>query len=155
MVLRQHSPMGVEETVVVGKGAGPRRRRRHGSWRRRMHWRTRWWVEVTNPIPQVKGQSLAHELVNDGDDATLGMHKGTESEDVFAKDGSLPDPACKVQIKGLNINWVCTVSRRLAGEKPRKNMWLHHLPSLVRHQLQYSILLHPHLPLPVNAKRSE
>ena len=62
-------------------------------------------MEVTNPVPQVKGGTPADELVNDGDDATLGMHKGTEWEDIFAKDGSLPDPACKVQIKGLNINW--------------------------------------------------
>ena len=59
---------------------------------------------MTNPIPQVKGETLADELVNDGDDATLGVHKGTEREDVFAKDGSLPDPKCMVQIKGLNIN---------------------------------------------------
>ena len=61
-------------------------------------------VEVTNPIPQVKGGTPADELVNDGDDATPWMRKGTEREDVFATDGSLPDPACKVQIKGLNIN---------------------------------------------------
>ena len=56
----------------------------------------------------------ADELVNDGDDATLGMHKGNERENVFAEDGSLPDPACKVQIKCLGINWGCTVSGRLA-----------------------------------------
>ena len=84
-----------------------RRRRRHGSGRRRMHWRTGRWVEVTNPIPQVKG-------------GTLGMHMGTEREDVFAKDGSLPGPVCKVQIKGLNINWGCTVSRRLALRRSSK-----------------------------------
>ena len=89
MVLRQHDPMVV-------------------------HWRTRRWVEVTNPISQVKGGTPADELVKDGDDATLGMHNGNEREDVFAKDGSLPDPAGKVQIQGLNINWACTVSRRLA-----------------------------------------
>ena len=39
-------------------------------------------------MPQVKGETLADELVNDGDDATLGMHKGTEREDAFALDGS-------------------------------------------------------------------
>lgn len=64
--------------------------------------------------PSGERRTLADELVNDGDDATLGMHKGDEREDVFAKDGSLPDPACKAQIKGLNINWACTVLRRLA-----------------------------------------
>ena len=93
MVLRQHDPMVVEEMVVA---------------ERRMYWRTRRWVEVTNPIPQVQGGTFADELVNDDDDATLGMNKGNEREDVFAKDGSLPDPARKVQIKG------CTASRRLA-----------------------------------------
>ena len=68
-----------------------------------MHWRTRRWVKVTKP-----------KLVDDGGDATLGRHKGTEREDAFAKDGSLPDPVCQVQIKVLNIKWRCTVSRRLA-----------------------------------------
>ena len=61
------------------------------------------WVKVTKP-----------KLVDDGGDATPGRHKGTESEDAFADDGSLPDPVCQVQIKGLNIKWRCTVSRRLA-----------------------------------------
>ena len=70
-----------------------------------MHWRTRWWVEVTKPFPQVTGETLADELLQDGDDPTLRVHKGTEREDAFAKDGSLSDPACKVQIKGLNSNW--------------------------------------------------
>ena len=51
-----------------------------------MHWRTRRWVEVTKPIPQVKGETLADELVDDGGDGTLRMHKGTETED-----GSLPE----------------------------------------------------------------
>ena len=69
---------------------------------------------TNNPIPKVKGGTAADELVNDGDDATRGMHKGTEREDVFAKDRSLSDLACKVQIKGFNINWECTLSRKLA-----------------------------------------
>ena len=114
MVLRQHDPMVVEEMVVAGGGADGGGDGITGLGAARMPWPTRWWVEVTKPIPQVKGEMLAYELVYDGDDATLGMHNGTEREDVFAKDGSLPDPACKVQIKGLNINWGCTVPRRLA-----------------------------------------
>ena len=36
--------------------------------------RTRRWVEVTKPIPQGNGETLADELVDDGGDATLGMH---------------------------------------------------------------------------------
>ena len=68
-----------------------------------MHWRVRRWVKVTKP-----------ELVDDGGDATLERHKSTEREDACANDGSLPDPVCQVQIKGLNIKWECTVPRRLA-----------------------------------------
>ena len=81
---------------------------------------TRRWVEVTKPIPQVQGETLADELVDDGGDATLWMHKGTEMEDAFTKDGSLPDPERQAQIKGLKIKWRGTeqterlVSRRLA-----------------------------------------
>ena len=41
-----------------------------------MHWRTRWLVEVTEPIPQAKGETLADKLDDDGGDATLGIHKG-------------------------------------------------------------------------------
>ena len=93
MVQRQHDPMVVEEMVVAL--AGRRRRMR----RRGMHWRTRRWVEVTKPILQGKGGTPADELVNEG---------------------SLPDLACKVQIKGLNINWRCTVSRRLALRRSSK-----------------------------------
>merc|ERR1711897_81323 len=36
---------------------------------------------------------MGDQLVDDGGDATLLIHKGKEFEDKFAKDGSLPDPA--------------------------------------------------------------
>ena len=54
------------------------------------------------------------ELVDDGVDGTLERRTSTQREDAYANDGSLPDPVCQVQIKGLNIQWRCTVSRRLA-----------------------------------------
>jgi adenosylhomocysteinase len=41
----------------------------------------------------VPGQDGCDQLVDDGGDATLLIHKGKEFEEKFAKDGSLPDPA--------------------------------------------------------------
>jgi len=41
----------------------------------------------------VPGQDGCDQLVDDGGDATLLIHKGKEYEEKFAKDGSLPDPA--------------------------------------------------------------
>jgi len=41
----------------------------------------------------VPGADGCDQLVDDGGDATLLMHKGKELEEKFAKDGSLPDPA--------------------------------------------------------------
>merc|ERR1712161_185564 len=40
----------------------------------------------------VPGQDGCDQLVDDGGDATLLIHKGKEFEEKFAKDGSLPDP---------------------------------------------------------------
>ena len=40
----------------------------------------------------VPGADGCDQLVDDGGDATLLMHKGTELEAAFAKDGTLPDP---------------------------------------------------------------
>merc|ERR1739838_282087 len=40
----------------------------------------------------VPGADGCDQLVDDGGDATLLMHKGKEYEDLFEKDGSLPDP---------------------------------------------------------------
>jgi len=40
----------------------------------------------------VPGADGCDQLIDDGGDATLLVHKGKESEDNFAKDGSLPDP---------------------------------------------------------------
>jgi len=50
-----------------------------------------WWC--TEQMMTVPGQDGCDQLVDDGGDATLLIHKGKEFEAKFAKDGSLPDPA--------------------------------------------------------------
>jgi len=50
-----------------------------------------WWC--TEQMMTVPGADGCDQLVDDGGDATLLMHKGKELEEKFAKDGSLPDPA--------------------------------------------------------------
>merc|ERR1711981_493217 len=50
-----------------------------------------WWC--TEQMMTVPGADGGDQLVDDGGDATLLMHKGKEYEEKFAKDGSLPDPA--------------------------------------------------------------
>ena len=50
-----------------------------------------WWC--TEQMMTVPGQDGCDQLVDDGGDATLLIHKGLEFETKFAKDGTLPDPA--------------------------------------------------------------
>jgi len=50
-----------------------------------------WWC--TEQMMTVPGADGCDQLVDDGGDATLLIHKGKEWEEKFAKDGSLPDPA--------------------------------------------------------------
>merc|ERR1719183_1393197 len=50
-----------------------------------------WWC--TEQMLTVPGADGCDQLVDDGGDATLLIHKGKEVEAKFAKDGSLPDPA--------------------------------------------------------------
>jgi adenosylhomocysteinase len=50
-----------------------------------------WWC--TEQMMTVPGKDGCDQLVDDGGDATLLIHKGKEFEGKFAKDGSLPDPA--------------------------------------------------------------
>merc|ERR1711897_22919 len=50
-----------------------------------------WWC--TEQMMTVPGEDGCDQLVDDGGDATLLIHKGKEYEEKFAKDGSLPDPA--------------------------------------------------------------
>ena len=49
-----------------------------------------WWC--TEQMMTVPGKDGCDQLVDDGGDATLLIHKGKEMEEKFAKDGSLPDP---------------------------------------------------------------
>merc|ERR1712210_345516 len=50
-----------------------------------------WWC--TEQMMTVPGHDGCDQLVDDGGDATLLIHKGKEFEEKHAKDGSLPDPA--------------------------------------------------------------
>merc|ERR1712078_916791 len=50
-----------------------------------------WWC--TEQMLTWPGSAGADQIVDDGGDATLLIHKGKEFEEKFAKDGSLPDPA--------------------------------------------------------------
>merc|ERR1711904_175358 len=50
-----------------------------------------WWC--TEQMMTVPGEDGCDQLVDDGGDATLLIHKGKELEEKFAKDKSLPDPA--------------------------------------------------------------
>merc|ERR1712176_1027647 len=50
-----------------------------------------WWC--TEQMMTVPGEDGCDQLVDDGGDATLLIHKGKEYEEKFAKDGSLPAPA--------------------------------------------------------------
>merc|ERR1712176_907976 len=50
-----------------------------------------WWC--TEQMMTVPGTDGCDQLVDDGGDATLLIHKGLEFETKFAKDGTLPDPA--------------------------------------------------------------
>merc|ERR1711874_329102 len=49
-----------------------------------------WWC--TEQMMTVPGADGCDQLVDDGGDATLLIHKGKEFEEKYAKDGSLPDP---------------------------------------------------------------
>merc|ERR1712232_739143 len=49
-----------------------------------------WWC--TEQMMTVPGADGCDQLVDDGGDATMLIHKGKEFEEKFAKDGSLPDP---------------------------------------------------------------
>merc|ERR1712113_561293 len=49
-----------------------------------------WWC--TEQMMTVPGKDGCDQLVDDGGDATLLIHKGVELEAKFAKDGTLPDP---------------------------------------------------------------
>merc|ERR1712050_301272 len=49
-----------------------------------------WWC--TEQMMTVPGADGPDQIIDDGGDATMLIHKGKEYEEKFAKDGSLPDP---------------------------------------------------------------
>merc|ERR1719443_788298 len=70
----------------------------------------------------VPGEDGCDQLVDDGGDATLLIHKGKEFEEKFAKDGSLPDPASTT-----NPEFKCvltTIKNSIASDKMRFNKWV-------------------------------
>merc|ERR1719203_641818 len=56
-----------------------------------------WWC--TDQMLKVPGKDGCDQLIDDGGDATLLIHKGQEYEAKFAKDGSLPDPASTTNLE--------------------------------------------------------
>jgi len=56
-----------------------------------------WWC--TDKMLAVPGKDGCDQLIDDGGDATLLIHKGKEYEEKFAKDGSLPDPASTTNLE--------------------------------------------------------
>jgi len=76
-----------------------------------------WWC--TEQMMTVPGADGCDQLVDDGGDATLLVHKGKEFEEKFAKDGSLPDPS---STDNAEFKCVLTVLRdTIAG--PDKTKW--------------------------------
>merc|ERR1711990_504126 len=60
-----------------------------------------WWC--TEQMMTVPGKDGCDQLVDDGGDATLLIHKGKEFEEKFAKDGSLPDPNSTEKVARLHL----------------------------------------------------
>merc|ERR1712091_385558 len=50
-----------------------------------------WWC--TEQMLTWPGADGPDQIIDDGGDATMGIHKGKEFEEKYAKDGSLPDPS--------------------------------------------------------------
>ncbi|CAK9015244.1 Adenosylhomocysteinase (S-adenosyl-L-homocysteine hydrolase) (AdoHcyase) [Durusdinium trenchii] len=67
-----------------------------------------WWC--TEQMMTVPGADGCDQLVDDGGDATLLVHKGKELEAKFAKDGSLPDPASTT-----NAEFKCVLQACMEG----------------------------------------
>merc|ERR1712203_478504 len=81
-----------------------------------------WWR--TEQMMTVPGCDGCDQLVDDGGDATLLIHKGKELEGKFAKDGSLPDPnstdnpefKCVLQLLRDSIQKDATKYTRMAAQ---------------------------------------
>merc|ERR1712161_74473 len=81
-----------------------------------------WWC--TEQMMTVPGADGCDQLVDDGGDATMLIHKGKEFEEKFAKDGTLPDPAsttnpefkCVLQVLRDSIQLDKTKYTRMAAK---------------------------------------
>lgn len=74
-----------------------------------------WWC--TNQMLTWKDQPGPHMLVDDGGDATLLIHEGVKAEELYAKNGSKPDPA---STKNLEMKCVFAILRDGLKEDPQK-----------------------------------
>merc|ERR1711982_83387 len=75
-----------------------------------------WWC--TEQMMTVPGADGCDQLVDDGGDAALLIHKGKEFEEKFAKDGTLPDPASTD-----NAEFKCVLKLMKEGIPADKTKW--------------------------------
>merc|ERR1711959_810710 len=75
-----------------------------------------WWC--TEQMMTVPGKDGCDQLVDDGGDATLLIHKGKEFEEKFAKDGSLPDP-----VSTTNPEFKCVLQTIKDSIQADKTKW--------------------------------
>merc|ERR550514_319673 len=74
-----------------------------------------WWcTEQMLTWPEGRGPQM---LVDDGGDATLLIHEGKKAEELFAKDGTLPDPASTTNAE---FKCVLNVIRNSLQKDPKK-----------------------------------
>merc|ERR1712190_377903 len=101
-----------------------------------------WWC--TEQMMTVPGADGCDQLVDDGGDATLLIHKGKEFEQKFAKDGTLPDPAStsnaemkevlkilKVSIPADKTKWT-RYSKAVKGVSEETTTGVHRLKEMAR-----------------------
>jgi len=74
-----------------------------------------WWC--TERMLAWPGADGPDQVVDDGGDATMLIHKGKEFEEKFAKDGSLLDPESTTKAE---FKCVCRPSRISIGVDPKK-----------------------------------
>merc|ERR1711936_1045474 len=74
-----------------------------------------WWC--TEQMLTVPGCDGCDQLVDDGGDATLLIHKGKELEEKFAKDGSLPNPD---ETNNPEFRCILNLLRQSIQQNPKK-----------------------------------
>merc|ERR1712032_1654873 len=75
-----------------------------------------WWC--TEQMLTIPGKDGCDQIVDDGGDATMLIHKGREWEESFAKDGKLPDPASTT-----NAEMKCVLALLKESIKVDKTKW--------------------------------